>query len=47
MFSDGELDHLVALDASTCEEIWRYRIAATFSFSRAASGCHPAAWAAS
>jgi len=30
MFSDGEFDHAVALDVATGEEIWRYRIAATY-----------------
>ncbi|MDA2937055.1 PQQ-binding-like beta-propeller repeat protein [Acidobacteria bacterium AH-259-A15] len=30
MFSDGEFDHLVALDAATGEEIWRYKIANTY-----------------
>jgi outer membrane protein assembly factor BamB len=30
MFSDGEFDHLVALDVATGEEIWRYQIATTY-----------------
>lgn len=30
MFSDGEFDNLVALEAATGEEIWRYRIATTY-----------------
>ncbi len=30
MFSDGEFDQLVALDAATGKEIWRYRIATTY-----------------
>ena len=30
MFSDGEFDNLVALDAATGQEIWRYEIAATY-----------------
>jgi len=30
MFSDGEFDNLVVLDAATGEELWRYRIATTY-----------------
>ncbi|MEE8147582.1 MAG: PQQ-binding-like beta-propeller repeat protein, partial [Longimicrobiales bacterium] len=30
LFSDGEFDNLVALDADTGEEVWRYRIAPTY-----------------
>ncbi|MFQ5789874.1 MAG: PQQ-binding-like beta-propeller repeat protein [Acidobacteriota bacterium] len=30
MFSDGEFDNLVALDAATGQEIWLYRIAETY-----------------
>ena len=30
MFSDGEFDNLVALDAATGREIWRYEIATTY-----------------
>lgn len=30
LFSDGEFDNAVALDASTGKEIWRYRIAPTY-----------------
>ena len=30
MFSDGEFDNLVALDANTGDEIWRYQIATTY-----------------
>ena len=30
MFSDGEFDNLVALDAATGQEVWRYEIAPTY-----------------
>ena len=30
MFSDGEFDHLIALNVSTGEQIWRYQIATTY-----------------